>query len=64
MGYQVFIRVSVGGRHATGVPTRYWEGGGNAETVCQPNTIITQHFYVNVKFNLDYQPKRRLHPTN
>jgi len=30
-----FIPYEVGGRHITGVPTRYWEGGGNASYVCQ-----------------------------
>ena len=25
----------MGGRHVTGVPIRYWEGGGDADYVCQ-----------------------------
>ena len=37
------------GRHRTGVPTRYWEGGDSAEHVCQLDTKTIPRFRIKVK---------------
>ena len=58
MGYQVsgvYPRFSGRQTHYRGFHPLLGRGG-NADTICQPDSISIQHFWVNVKFNFSINP--------
>ena len=52
------------GRHVTGVPTRYREGGGYAGNVCQLDTLNYTIFLAIVKCFFNDKPNTCLHPAS